>query len=415
MHSSGSTGFPKAIPHSHRLQIQWMGQTSFNAYSILPAPRRVGAMALPPFHVFGIVTELYVPIAHLVTTVVYPPRTYNDPLAHVIPTSENMIDQLDKIGCNVVMTVPTFLEQMVESDRAIEVLKKIDSVVGQKLWTAGVQIASGYGGTEFGVPTMMADKQGIADGDWMWMRFTADQQLRWVSQEDDTYELQILSTDKHQMAIENIPDVKGYATSDVFVKHPTKDMWKIVGRADDVIILASGEKTVPAPMEDIIGSSSLVQGVVMFGRERNQVGVLIEPQPEHALDVNDEKVVAEFRNQIWPAIEEVNKPSPAFSRIFKELILITSQDKPMSRTPKGTVMRKATLKAYETEINALYDTVEASAEAPDGMAGPSAWTSEALEEWLLEHARTISSSGSVDPSADLFVQGFDSLSGVTYL
>ena len=72
-----------------------------------------------------------------------------------------------------------------------------------------------------------------------------------------------------------------------------------VGRADDVIILASGEKTVPAPMESIIASSPLVQGVVMFGRERHQVGVLIEPRAGYAVDVNDEKAVAEFRNQIW--------------------------------------------------------------------------------------------------------------------
>ena len=66
-----------------------------------------------------------------------------------------------------------------------------------------------------------------------------------------------------------------------------------------MIMLASGEKTVPAPMESIIGSSLLVRGVIMFGRERNQVGVLIEPSPGHAIDVNDEKAVAEFRNQIW--------------------------------------------------------------------------------------------------------------------
>ena len=29
------------------------------------------------------------------------------------------------------------------------------------------------------------------------------------------------------MAIENIPDVKGYATSDLFMKHPTKNLWKM--------------------------------------------------------------------------------------------------------------------------------------------------------------------------------------------
>jgi hypothetical protein len=128
------------------------------------------------------------------------------------------------------------------------------------------------------------------------------------------------TTKDTQMAIENIPDVKGYATADVCVKHPTKDMWRMcvsqfvcpkydihpwfsrcgsVGRADDVIILASGEKTVPAPMESVILSCPLVQGTVMFGRERNQVGVLVEPRPEHFIDVRDDKAVAEFRNRIW--------------------------------------------------------------------------------------------------------------------
>ena len=72
-----------------------------------------------------------------------------------------------------------------------------------------------------------------------------------------------------------------------------------VGRADDVIMLASGEKTVPAPMEGIISSSPFVQGVLMFGRERNQVGVLVEPRPEHVVDIQDDNAIAEFRNKIW--------------------------------------------------------------------------------------------------------------------
>lgn len=62
-------------------------------------------------------------------------------------------------------------------------------------------------------------------------------------------------------------------------------------------MLASGEKTVPTPMEDIINSSPLVQGSVMFGRERNQVGVLVEPF--RFVDVGDDGVIVEFRNKIW--------------------------------------------------------------------------------------------------------------------
>ena len=35
------------------------------------------------------------------------------------------------------------------------------------------------------------------------------------------------TTGTDNMAVENLPDVRGYATSDVFVKHPTEDLWKM--------------------------------------------------------------------------------------------------------------------------------------------------------------------------------------------
>jgi len=35
------------------------------------------------------------------------------------------------------------------------------------------------------------------------------------------------------------------------------------------------------------------------------------------------------------------------------MILVTSTDKPMLRAGKGTVMKKATIKLYEPEIDAL--------------------------------------------------------------
>ncbi|KAI6105202.1 hypothetical protein EV401DRAFT_2013495 [Pisolithus croceorrhizus] len=48
--------------------------------------------------------------------------------------------------------------------------------------------------------------------------------------------------------------------------------------------------------------------------ESSQDGVLIEPRPEYAIDVEDEKQVAEFRNLIWPVVEETNKDAPNFNR-----------------------------------------------------------------------------------------------------
>ena len=111
-------------------------------------------------------------------------------------------------------------------------------------------------------------------------------------------------------------------------------------------------------------------GNVMFGREHDQPGILIEPQHNHAIDINDAKQISELRNKLWfdcpqflsncdlpyhlrSAIDEANKTAPAFSRIFKEMILVTSKDKPLPRTGKGTVMRKMALKIYEGEIESL--------------------------------------------------------------
>lgn len=54
-----------------------------------------------------------------------------------------------------------------------------------------------------------------------------------------------------------------------------------------------------------------------------------------------------------PIVEEANKVAPGFSRIFKEMILITSPSKPLPRAGKGTVMRKAALQAYADEIDAM--------------------------------------------------------------
>lgn len=56
---------------------------------------------------------------------------------------------------------------------------------------------------------------------------------------------------------------------------------------------------------------------------------------------------------IRPTIEEANRIAPAFSRIFKEMILFTSQDKPLPRAGKGTVLRKAAVNLYSPEIEAM--------------------------------------------------------------
>lgn len=55
-----------------------------------------------------------------------------------------------------------------------------------------------------------------------------------------------------------------------------------------------------------------------------------------------------------PHVEEANKLAPTFARIFKELIILTDQAKPLARAPKGTVVRKMVMAAYSDEVDRLY-------------------------------------------------------------
>ena len=78
-----------------------------------------------------------------------------------------------------------------------------------------------------------------------------------------------------------------------------------IGRKDDVIVHATGEKTVPAPIEGLIVTSPMcvkyflrppdltddrirVGAVMMFGYGRDEAGILVEPAPAHQVEVDDD-------------------------------------------------------------------------------------------------------------------------------
>ena len=108
-----------------------------------------------------------------------------------------------------------------------------------------------------------------------------------------------------------------------------------------------------------------------FGRGHQQIGILVEPKAGHALDPTNTAAVAEFRNIIWsdqmtrnaflsslmtygrPRVEEANRVVPAFSRVFKEMILLTDPNRPLPRAGKETVQHKKALEIYAQDIENL--------------------------------------------------------------
>ena len=55
----------------------------------------------------------------------------------------------------------------------------------------------------------------------------------------------------------------------------------------------------PIPQETIVSAGHRVAGCLMFGREREQPGVIIEPVAEDAIDPNDQVALSRLRNKLW--------------------------------------------------------------------------------------------------------------------
>ncbi|TFK33796.1 acetyl-CoA synthetase-like protein [Crucibulum laeve] len=417
LHSSGSTGLPKVIPVRHQALVEWatMLPANFRDYK----PRlRLGGMSIAPFHSMAtfvhIISALYgVMCITLLPPVVHIPTAQPHPLS-----PDHILEHMRRTKSNGLAIVPSLLQGLAESEEGMEMLKSCDLVgyggghisqqLGDSLVSAGVTLRALFGATEFGATSLLKMEDDAAT--WGWIQFSDRVNLRWAPQGDGTFEAQYLTCETHHPCVENMEDPRGYASSDLFIQHPTnKKLWKFVSRIDDVVVHLSGEKTVPAPMEAVIMRSPMIQAVVIFGNLQDQTGVLIQPTPELVIDISDQQALAKLRNILWPVIEAANQEAPAFSRIFKEMILITSPEKPLPRSNKGNVVRKNALKIYETEIQHLYATIESNTDSEE-ISVPKSWDKEGINNWLIDQAKNINQNREILPLRDLFEQGFDSLS-----
>ncbi|GBE84591.1 acetyl-CoA synthetase-like protein [Sparassis crispa] len=429
LHSSGSTGFPKPIPQSQLSVLHWASAP----YSVETRARglRWASPALPPFHTMGVCMQLYAPLASGQPVALYTPRSHLN-LPPPVPTTQNVLDVVRRTKSSSIVPVPSFLEEWAQNEEDVKLLASLEVVCfaggplsnhnGDKLIAAGVKLFAAYGGTEFGPTTRFLDtiedspnhpdtvKTGKTRNEWSWMAFPSEYNLRWVPQGDGSYELIFMTCATHQPSIENMSGgERGYATGDIWEPHPTKPgLWRITGRADDLIVLGNGEKFVPVAQEGHIMAHPKVMGAMIFGRGRTQAGIIVEPRG-FAVSPGDEDALSKFRNVVWSQVEEANHAAPPFAKIFKETIIFTDPDRPFPRAAKGTVQRKQALTLYEAEIEQLYKTIEDSSDA-HGIVPPSHWTVPVVQAWMVEHVSQLSGGIAPTPTTDLFEHGFDSLS-----
>ena len=163
------------------------------------------------------------------------------------------------------------------------------------------------------------------------------------------------STDPFHWAFSTFPDRSEFSMNDVFSKHPSKpNLWLYEGRSDDVIVFSNGEKVNPNDMEAALRTHPGVLGALVVGQGRFEAAALLE------LDggvPDTEEARKEFLDGLPPYVTKANEKAPAYARLAIDHITFTKSGKPMLRTDKGTVKRRATNQAYEKEIDQLYANV----------------------------------------------------------
>ncbi|PCH42382.1 acetyl-CoA synthetase-like protein [Wolfiporia cocos MD-104 SS10] len=413
-HSSGSTAFPKPIWFTHHRVLQvlvmpWYGERDLTG-SIFSAHMS------PMYHGMGLLNVLWT--ASMGTTCgLFAPQS--PPPA---PDPDSVFEAAKTTDCSILMGIPAFLEVWSYNSEYVKWLATRDVVAfgggplnkerGDYLVSQGVPIYVSYGITETGRLNMFFPAGGKVE--WEYFQLRSEITTKFIPWDDNTFELVVVSNEIYEPNVCNttVDGRSAYATSDLLSPHPTAPgYWRIVGRTDDQIMHSTGEKTNPGPLESMLKQDSHIQDCVMFGRGKFQPGILVDPVPEYPFDPTDEARLAEFRNKIWPTVEKMNAYAPQHSRLFKEMILVSSPAKPFQFTAKGTVRRAAMIKEYEEEIEAAYEQVEKSEQSDIPL--PSQWDDSTAIGFIRAVVSRIITRA-VGDEDDIFQHGCDSLQA-TYI
>ncbi len=197
-----------------------------------------------------------------------------------------------------------------------------------------------------------------------------------------------------------------FTTSDLFSPHPTiLNAWKYLGRLDDRVTLFNGEKVLPVPYEHQIRQSELVREACVFGIGRAFPGLIIVPS-ERAVSMNKEDIL----ESLLGVVQAANSRVEAFSQISKPMIRILDVGEEYPCTDKGTMIRAAFYKKFESLINSIYDEFEAPVKTE--LNGSLVLDHAQLKAYLTDIFIAKLGFEQLDESSDFFEAGVDSLQAI---
>ncbi|KAL3444530.1 hypothetical protein BJX65DRAFT_319885 [Aspergillus insuetus] len=350
LHSSGTTGLPKPIYVSHRHLLSYVNNHWLHDET---QAQGINVSTLPLYHGFGYVAPTLA--MGVGKTVCFPP-------ASIVPSAGSTLDLLMVSKASSFMTVPSILEDIsLMGDDNIQTLKGLDFVafgggilkpsVGTHLAASGVRLLNHYGTTETGplAPIFVPDDT----YDWRFFRLRDDMRLQ--------LEEIVPNGDERRFKLTTYPFGLGapFEIQDQLIcspVHPKTD-FNAVGRNDDTIVLATGEKVQPQLLEAALCENPLVKAAVVFGENQFEIGVLVQP----ARESGRENEAEEFKRTIWPIIENVRGKMDEHARIQSpEAVVVVPSTATLARTDKGTLARKDVYKTFEAEIALVYEKLESA-------------------------------------------------------
>jgi thioester reductase-like protein len=184
----------------------------------------------------------------------------------------------------------------------------------------------------------------------------------------------------------------------LFAPHPTiPDAWIYNSRADSQLTLITGKKFDPAPLEDAVSTSPLLDDVLIFGTNRPFPGALLL-RSQGASHMTDHELL----DAIKPAIEKLNRDSQDHARIPQDMLVPLPHQEPLEKSSKGTLIRRVAEARFEDIIDRAYEDQDSNQTVDV--------TDKELPQYLKQLIQSITSqSADLTDDMDLFSYGVDSI------
>lgn len=397
LHSSGTTGLPKPIPTTHR---QLLFAVNCHKFDTEEQAQSLNLSTLPLFHGFGLV-------APGLSMSAGKPTLY--PASDGIPNAKSIVDLVNKTNAKSMMTVPFLLDDITNlpNEEGIKALVHMDFVgtggaalgagIGDRLAKGGVKLLNFYGTTETGPLSLTFAP--TDNYDWKYFRLRTDCEYK-------IDELEPREGERRFRLTVYPYGGEGFEISDQLIRneqYPETD-FAAVGRDDDVIVLATGEKANPLILETKLTEAPMVKAAIAFGENQFNLGVIVEPAEPLTPDTEPA-----FRESIWPIITAACDQMDAFSRIpSPDAVVLVPAGVVIPRTDKGSIARKETYALFDKQIKGVYEQLlKAAADAVEPLDLDS--LEQNLKNLIQEHLHIQAPASEWGVEDSLFDIGVDSL------